>query len=403
MTANGNSLYGLLAVAGEGMTLENITTSNNQFGTALVSAPGTDITLTNGTFTYNDIGLFVSNAGGPLPEAYAPECEPETGTITLTNIFASYNREQGAILKSAGEVTLTNTDFSYNGSGSGLTVFMTTPGTVSVYNMRAAGNAGNGMDVWAGLSSPETYGGGTPRPKVEYDVMIVCAAFFDNGGYGFYLDGHDAQSGVGFNTNYFADNETAPYYVGDAAFLEENLLDCFVVVVPPDAPLKTVRVVPVSGGTQPVLLDCARYSGTILVLPNGDKVTYYCPANGTVTTGSVAAGELPGDLDAGLTYVSALETSLDDGGPVTILPDGRLRVSFAVPEGADADSLAILYWDPALNGGAGAWVELPAAAWNTDLYDPSDGKMVFVGPYLNPENEFETIVNFTGTFVLVQK
>jgi hypothetical protein len=406
VTANSNGLYGLSAVAGKGMTLQNITTSNNQFGTALVSAPGTDITLTNGQFTNNDVGLFVSNVGGSLPEAYDPECDPEPGTITLTNIVASYNHEQGAIIKSAGEVILENTDFSYNGTGSGLSIFMTAPGTVSVYNMRAAGNAGNGMEVWAGLSGPETYGGGTPLPTtIKYEIIVACGAFTGNGGYGFYLDGNDAQSGVAFNTDYFNGNGTAPYYMGDAAFLEENLLDCYVVVEPPDDPLRTVNVhvVPVGGDSQPVLLDCVHYSGTILVLPNGDKVTYYCPTSGTVTTGSVLAEDLPGDLDAGLTYLSALETSLDDGGLVSLLPDGRLRVTFTAPEGADADSLAILYWDPALNSGAGAWVELPAAVWNTSLYDPTDGKMIFVGPYLNPENEFETIVNFTGTFVLVQK
>lgn len=403
VSASDNTLYGVLASAREGITADRIAASGNRYGAALFTAQGSDVTLTTGTFTENNIGLIVDNAGGALTEAYDPECEPVTGVITLTSVVASYNLQKGAMINSAGDVFITIGDFSFNGAQGGLSIFMNAPGSVSINVLALTSNAGNGVEVWAGVST-ETFGGGAPRPSIKYEVMIACGAFYGNGGYGFFLGGDDAQSAVTFNTNDFAANATAPYHVGDAAFLEENLLDCFVFLTPPSVPLRTLPVRIVNGGvSQPVELDCVHYSGTIFVLPNGDKVTYYCPASGTVTTNSVPADDLPGDLDAGLAYVSALETALDDGGPVDILPDGRLRVTFAVPEGADAANLAILYWDPSLDDGEGDWVELPLAAWNTSLYDPTDGRMVHVGPYLNPENEFETIVNFTGTFVLVQK
>ena len=69
---------------------------------------------------------------------------------------------------------------------------------------------------------------------------------------------------------------------------------------------------------------------------------------------------LPNFMPMQFTVVSALKVAVMFNGKVmTTLPSGKtLTLSFAIPASFAARNLAILYWDTALNNGAGGWVRL---------------------------------------------
>ena len=127
--------------------------------------------------------------------------------------------------------------------------------------------------------------------------------------------------------------------------------------------------VPDSGG-QGYALDCTQYSGTELVLPNGDHVLLPCPIGNNATLTHVANNKLPGTLDSKSTYISAMDSE------VTPSPlNGTAMVSFAIPSGKQGANFAILHWDGT------NWVK--------------------IGGSINPPGYFSVTTSLTGEFVLV--
>jgi hypothetical protein len=160
----------------------------------------------------------------------------------------------------------------------------------------------------------------------------------------------------------------------------------------------------------PVQQDCATYSGTVLMLPDGTWVKFGCPFEGSMTLEGLLEEELPGPLGAGTEFVSAITYGMTDmaGLEVTVNPDGTITLKFKIPEDSNARAYDILYWDTSANSGAGAWVTLPqykigqpqAVALNPG--DPEDGRLITSG--VKQKGEYVTVtVNFTGTFVLVAR
>lgn len=402
------------------ISLNNVAVSNTETGADLRTMPDADVTVTNSSFTENGEGLYITtfpmmNNG---PEAASQEVtdpgeETPWGTITLSNVIASNNDFYGAMMLSASDVNISNSVFSYNGAlaeeggGGGLGIWMLLPGTISLDHVDASNNNSVGMQALympfflspqSGAEAAEP--GPLPLP-MAMTMTVVCSTFNNNTELGFWLESWDPAATVDFIDTEATGNGELEVLIENAAFTEQTLGSCTTVpVTPPQAlPLRYIAV----GSGEPVTLDCVHYSGTVLVLPSGDKAIYYCQATGSANAKSLAAGELPGALGSGLTYVSAMEVGLENGGPVQILPDGSIKVAFQVPEGVDPASLAILFWDPEREDGAGEWVELPADAWYDSLYDPTDGRQVLIGPRLGQNGRFETIVNFTGVFALVDR
>jgi len=87
-------------------------------------------------------------------------------------------------------------------------------------------------------------------------------------------------------------------------------------------------------------------------------------------------------------------------------------VSFVVPLDYIGRELLILYWDPTLNAGLGGWVELEVylMEWDSSLNAglggwsnaPSWAFDLLPAPQI-AETRVATVVNFTGTFVLISK
>jgi hypothetical protein len=147
-------------------------------------------------------------------------------------------------------------------------------------------------------------------------------------------------------------------------------------------PLKIVQ-----GGSAE--LDCDNFSGTVLILPNGDKVTFKCPIRGSASANRLAEDGLPGALPDGAEYVSGLTAIQSPDGSDAAL-DGLVVVSFVVPADMQGEDFAILYWNGA------QWVDLDTAAFD-------DGRIVLNGGYLTSDGYFEAVTNFSGSFVLVKK
>jgi hypothetical protein len=85
---------------------------------------------------------------------------------------------------------------------------------------------------------------------------------------------------------------------------------------------------------------------------------------------------------------------------------GLLTLSFEIPEGGRGRSYSILFWDPAANGGLGAWIQLPPFEFGTSFKlhpdNPADGRMIFSG-VRQKGNTVVATVNCPGVFILVSE
>ena len=137
----------------------------------------------------------------------------------------------------------------------------------------------------------------------------------------------------------------------------------------PTYPSLPLNIVSGGDGTD---LNCDAFRGTQLLLPNGNSLTFLCPAQGNASSDPLASDALPADLPEGATFASAVNAALsgDDS--------GKLIISFDIPDGLEDADLAILHW----NGSK--WVEVS-------------------GGYKTADGHFEASTELTGTFVLVSK
>jgi hypothetical protein len=308
------------------------------------------------------------------------------GTVTLSHVTASDNEWTG-VYTTAAEIRLVDVSANSNG-GYGLMALIynneslqmplsqnTEYGSITISNSRFNGN---GKD--AGRDGAYILSGG--------DVTIVCSQFNGNGNYGvgvYSVDGTLTLNEVTFTGN----RKEEYFYQGEPVITSGG---CRVVVATvidttpqpvhdlPPQPIHNLspHVVPVGGGEE-IKLDCENYSGTKLILSNGDQVTLPCPIKdyGMLTTKTVE--QLPAPLDAAFAFASAMDVQvLRDGQSVDETQVG-MTVDFLIPDGMQDASFAILRWD---EEGA-QWVDVSGSR-------TGDG-------------HFLAINNFTGLYVLVTK
>jgi hypothetical protein len=134
------------------------------------------------------------------------------------------------------------------------------------------------------------------------------------------------------------------------------------------------------GGGEEIKLDCESYSGTKLVLPNGDQVILPCP----IKEYGVLTGRTPDQLSVplgdGFGFASALEVQVIRNGESVPQTNVGITIDFLIPTGQQDANLAILRWDTE----ASQWVEV------TGGMKTGDGR--FMGTS-----------RFTGIYVLVTK
>ncbi len=465
VTASGNNMNGAFITAEDNsatahnVTITNCTFSNNVNGTGVDVLSDGNVTLTNVIANGNNTGAIVDTT-------------PGTGSVTVTGGQFNGNDWSGLDVYSAGNITVSNAEFSNNSyPGHDVTgAYLDATygiGDISVTNSPFNSNDGDGLFGIANnnitLTNLTINGGGITdvgaRIKAINGTATVNGGIFTNttkvgliaiGGVQVDLVNLNVttNAGDGVQVTYACIGTTGiPVNVNGGTFtnnagvpltIKPGLAGTVTVVTPPtysgngggDAmvidlgnpcegkdeekpeeegkPVNIVEV-PFKGG-DPVQQDCATYSGTVLMLPDGTWVEFGCPFEGSVSLEGLLEEELPGSLGAGAEFVSAIAYGMTDpeGLEVLVNPDGTITLKFKIPEDSNARAYDILYWDPSANNGAGAWVTLPQykfgqpQAISLNPGDPEDGRLITSG--VKQVGDYVTVtVNFTGTFVLVAR
>ncbi|NWF65648.1 MAG: right-handed parallel beta-helix repeat-containing protein [Chloroflexi bacterium] len=399
-----NQSIGLYVESGGDISAENIEASGNASDGASLTAVG-DVTL-SGTniFQSNTLtGLYIEAAGN----------------IQVENVSANGNRIGALFDSTNGGVSVLGTNQFNNNSTRGVSIFSID--NIYVENAIVQGNNGVGMLL-------DTFGsaqvvcsvvtGNTDFEITAYTVGFLTLAGTDFGG--------DVNNNLNVDEDFLilVSNGCFTYPVTEPGQNDETPAS--------DAPEGNyqplpINYLPISSG-ETTGLDCGPFSGAILSLPDGDGVFLPCGFGEEARLIDLNQSMLPGDLPRNNFMIAGMNVLVisqdqpvqpigdtgsiwywyvgedDEGNQQTLILfwDGEkwvetsatnlpfIRVFFVVPENMKSANLAILFWD-GLN-----WVEL------TDGANLGDGRFVQEGGRFDGRY-FETEVNFTGTFVLVQK
>ena len=318
--------------------------------------------------------MFDFNGGNGL-EVIVGDCN-----ISLTGVTADKNGEDGAKLDNTattGDIEVSNSIFGDSGTGGN-----------GMYGLEALSN---GTITLTDVTADDNGVGGVYKDGIYLDTSgdatVICSTANDNHGYGLQgtIDGvftNGLTTNNGINVAGYSAMINSVCHSGGGGKGGST-----TVSGPGPLPWHVVNVsdssgqgsqggqgvIPVSGSAG-VGLDCTQYSGTDLVLPNGDEVLMPCPIGSTPgTTGSlnrVTNENLPGKLDGKFTFVSSLDAEVNPS-----LTGGMMTVSFKIPAGEQGSNFTILHWD------GSKWVSL--------------------GGFATPPGYFSVSTNLTGDFVLV--
>ncbi|MEW6401847.1 MAG: right-handed parallel beta-helix repeat-containing protein, partial [Chloroflexota bacterium] len=332
VTANGNANTGLMAYSyGGDITLGDVTANNNNtsghgdVGGAYLEAAGS-VEVTQGTFNTN-------RSGGLYALAWLD-------WVTLDHVVASENygvdMPFGAYIDSFGDyIAVTNSTFNDNQDYIGLAAFAW-EGNITLNNVTANGNFfGAGLEAadnvavtqgtfnnnnWAGLYASSDSGDvtldhviasgndGEGAPGAELDAAgnatVICSQFNNNAGYG--VDGDSVDGVFTLNDVTFSGNSLGNY--SGSPIITSG--DCNPVTPAPATSSDQtedksfaglpLHIIPITGS-----LDCKFYSGTMLILPNGDRAVFPCPLEDEGRLDVVSDGSLPGSLPDGMGFVSS--------------------------------------------------------------------------------------------------
>lgn len=356
--------------------------AGNIGGGAFVFTEGGSLTIKNSMFDNNcsygycdlSFGLMAMNVSGADSTLDGvtgnSNGNGDSGSGTPNSFSAA-----GVFLMSAGNVFVKNSNFNSNCTAgttcAGGGIMIQTSGDVYFNFVNANGN-GVGTSGSGGMGATITAGN---------NVDIYCSNFNNNDGMGLAVDipGVLTLKGVTFTGN--AGIDFVPPVSGTWVANPFNCVPAALgggnVKQTPALPLRVVNVT--SGST--VDLDCENYSGTKLILENGDNLVVPCPLNSSAGLTKQGRDGLPSSLPDGAGFLSGFVTTVNDAGTTNGTLSQYILVSFVVPEDVDISTLVILYWD------GSQWMEVDGTFTRTE-----DGLT-----YL------EAYVNYTGTFVLAQR
>jgi putative surface-exposed virulence protein len=220
------------------------------------------------------------------------------GDISLLRVTASGNSLAGALLLTAGNITVDSSIFNNNGDFGFVTI-----------------SDGN--------------------------VTVSCSDLEDNGLFGVAAIGRGV---LGTNSDTFAGNGVGDVLLVGGSQTDNPDFPCGGGAHDPHHPLGTGALLPwntiqVAGG-ETNALECSLFSGTVLVLPNGDRVRLPCPIGDNASLTGVGSDKLPGTLDSKFTFVSAMNPEVTPG-PL----GGTMTVEFLIPPDKQGAIFSVLYWD----------------------------------------------------------
>ena len=460
VTADQNGDAGIYVEAAGDIVAENVTATGNGAIGAEFYAGGNATILGNNVFSDNtDTGLYIE----------------ADGDIFAENLEAVNNLADGVDLISLGGVTLDGANVFANNTFAGL--YVEALGDVQASNVSAIGNSDGALfDISGALSlsginefSNNTFNG-LSIDAID-NIFIENASVLNNGEVGMYLDTASNATVVcsllSGNGDYEIEADTGGFLnligtnfgvsIDDDLDVDDDSLvlvsnNCFAYSFPSeddeedeDEDVGGERVIvdevgfivsplPIDSRTgidsQIIGLSCLAFSGTTLVLLNGDSVYIPCPIIDSARLAEVPEQGLEAKLPDGIDFVSAFILDIYANGQLVGLGNESglidfssqatgaaptytyvywngsdwvevtdqtfpfMNLSFVVPDDMQNETLAILYWDGA------AWVEL------TDGAQFGNGREVGRGGHfeiIDGQMRFTATVNFTGKFVLAKK
>lgn len=368
-----NASLGLYLSSCGNISISNLSANNNDSGAAIGNSCNGNfgletITLLgkNSFSSNNTFGLYVQSKGD----------------ITLQNISANANGFFGAVVDNCnwdpntqgcagtGNIIISRAVFNGNASGAlaGLTALSN--GSITLNNITASNNTGDG--IYLEMGQPST-------------VNFACIK--NNDGYGIVsFGGNLTLKGVTSIGNYYDDIRM----LNGSLISNPGPNNCLDGQKEVDSYLP-IHYVDVAGG-ETVELDCQQFSGTVLILPNEDSAYFPCPLGESASLTSNTKNDLTSSFPSDVLFHSGFTVSLSEMNTDQSKLDQFIRISFRIPAGVDISSLAILFWDGT------EWVEL------TEDLELNGGRKVAASGFISADGlYFEALVNFTGTFVLIQK
>jgi len=361
---------GLDANVDDNVTLTQVEASGNAgYGGSLESNYG-DFSISGGTFN--------GNGQVPITHSYATlygdglDLTAYSGQITVQDLTASNNMGYGASFYAEGNVTVSGSTFDRNGAGLneytdpvsyyGSGLYAGSDGDITLTDVTADSNFAQGAELgdYGGIINVNggqyacntAYGLGIYDDFATLNIYGATLSGNGSGPYGNLDHAGSPFSGALGTITYSKNGPCRPGGNGGSV----------------SGPPYNVIPIPDTGGPSNAL-DCADYTGTELVLPNGDMALLPCPIGANASLVHILQAKLPGSLDGKSTFVSALD--LD----VTPSLSGTATVSFKVPSGKPSSNLAILHWDGT------KWVNLGGSA--------------------TPPGYFSVDTSLSGDFVLV--
>jgi hypothetical protein len=160
--------------------LNGVDASNNQLFGATIEAGG-EVTVLSSTFLNNKY-YTATSCKGKKSAGYGLKVvalDPAIASpITLENVTASDNGAEGAILQGE-EAAIVVTDSTFNTNGAdGLNI--TAKGNVTLTNVTADGNKGDGVDVKGVCTNTVNVSGGNFANNDNYGLKVVDAAYAPN-------------------------------------------------------------------------------------------------------------------------------------------------------------------------------------------------------------------------------
>ena len=406
-TFNGNDRNGLHVLSNGAVSLANLTADNNGTGGVFRAGYGVYVDNTTGSAGVNIGGSNSFNGN------YSTGLVVLTnGTIVANNLSASNNSQTGnsrsdygygAYLDSSASVKLTGASLFNSNYASGLLVNSkqdVTLNSITAGSSAATGNGAHGILVISGstvsltgsnnlignlldgahitaVGSSTIYnpnaalngGNGIYMETTQGNTSLRCGYSGNNGAYGVYAVGNIVLSlyGMDLNGNGLGDVYTDGGLVNSYPYGCDDTLRKHAL----GGGSLGINEVFVSAVRGQVALDCRLYAGTRLILPNGDSALIPCPSGEFASLRGLTEADLPGALPEGWAYGSGFALGLDQA------QGSRADLSFVVPDGMSADTLAILFWD------GSQWVAVAGA---------------------NQKGErFEAQVDYPGLFILVSK
>ncbi|HUI89734.1 MAG TPA: right-handed parallel beta-helix repeat-containing protein [Anaerolineales bacterium] len=378
---DGNGNNGLEAYSNGDITLQNVTTDNNGGNGAQLGTPcffyyeyedGCDA-ITTGTVTVKNSSFNNNEGNGSQADCLITLCGGglfvyTAGEVQLTNVQASFNAQDqsldgfgaGAVIfnlfgDSPVEIKGTNV-FSQNGL---VGLFVWSDSDINVSGVTADANGDGGTFLTNSDLFLASFGSG--------NSINVSKSHFDNNsevGLGLEAAGNanvscssadNNDTGVSgdvpgtFKLNSFELNGNTTANSVHSGALVVHSSNCSSNGGSISGPPYNVIPIPDTGGPSNAL-DCADYTGTELVLPNGDMALLPCPIGASASLVHILQAKLPGSLNGKYTFVSAV--NLD----VTPSLSGTATVSFKIPAAEEGSTFAILHW----NGTE--WVNLGGSA-----------------------------------------